>query len=104
MIIELPHALGREEARLRLQGKIGDIARHVPGGAANVSTDWLDQDHLALAVKAMGQTVTGTIEVEEQLMRITLKLPLMLSFLTGALTPTIQREGRAMLLEDKREA
>ena len=36
-------------------------------------------------------------------MRVSLRLPLMLSFLSGTLTSKIRREGETMLLEDRRE-
>ena len=98
MQIDLPHQLGRIEAKRRMQARIGELAGHMPGGVAEVRSAWPEEYRLALDVAAMGQQVAATIEVEERVVRLNLELPLMLSFASGAIEAMIRRKGGDLLL------
>jgi hypothetical protein len=98
MQIDLPHQLGRVEAKRRIQSRIGELAGHMPGGVAEVSSAWPEEYRMALDVAAMGQQVAATIEVEERIVRLNLQLPMMLRFASGALEAVIQRKGSELLL------
>ena len=39
-IIDIPHKLGRDEVKRRMQGRIGELASRIPGGAAEVASSW----------------------------------------------------------------
>lgn len=54
-IIDVPHRLGRDEARHRMEAGIGKLASHIPGGSATVS--WPSQDQLSLTIATMGVEV-----------------------------------------------
>lgn len=98
MQIDLPHQLGRAEAKRRIQSRIGELAGYIPGGAAEVNSSWPEEYRLALDVAAMGQKVDATIEVEERIVRLNLELPMMLRFASGAIEAVIQRKGGDLLL------
>ena len=38
--VDLPHKLGRDEARRRIAGNIDQLAGHIPGGTAEVKSRW----------------------------------------------------------------
>jgi putative polyhydroxyalkanoic acid system protein len=97
--IDLPHRLGVDEAKRRLQSGVGKLKDHIPGGAAEVESRWHD-DRMALDVRAMGQEVRARIEVEERRVRLEVVLPPMLSFLGAQIEGLIRRQGGEML-EDK---
>lgn len=40
MRVPIPHDLPREEVRRRLSSRSHEIARFIPGGMAQVTTDW----------------------------------------------------------------
>ena len=99
MIVNLPHRLGREEAKRRLRGGIGKLKDHVPGGAAEVESRW-DGDRMYLTVKAMGQEVAGHIDVEDAKVRLELVLPAFLALFASKIEALFRKKG-GELLEDK---
>ena len=99
--VDLPHKLGKEEARRRIAGNIHKLKDHIPGGTAQVSSAW-SGDELALDVGAMGQTVQTLIGVEENVVHVRLVLPGMLGMFAGPIQAMLQKKG-SLLLEDKRD-
>lgn len=97
-IVEIPHTLGREEARRRLKSRLGELPDHIPGGMATVHASWPDENRMALEVAAFGQSVSATLDVEERCVRVTLLLPPMLSFVSGAIASAIRDQGGRLLL------
>jgi hypothetical protein len=98
--IDLPHRLGREEAKRRMQSRIGELAGHMPGGMTEVRSSWPQDYRMALDITAMGQSVSATIDVEDRVVRLELELPMMLRFASGAIEAVIQRKGGDLLLGD----
>ena len=99
IIVDLPHRLGAEEAKKRLQNGIGSLKDHIPGGAADVRSSW-QGEQMNLEVAAMGQEVRARLDVQEKVVRLELLLPPMLSFLAKPIEALVRRQG-AELLEDK---
>src|SRR5688500_3154904 len=97
--VDLPHKLGAQEAKRRLQNGLGKLKDHIPGGSAEVQASW-QEDRMNLQVAAMGQEVRATLDVEESLVRLEVLLPPMLSFLARPIEALLRRQG-AELLEDK---
>ena len=56
--VDLPHSLGKDEARRRIANNIHKLQEHIPGGA-QVQSGWTG-DQLNLDVAAMGQAVTAS--------------------------------------------
>ncbi len=101
MIVDIPHKLGREEAKRRLKSRIGELSNHIPGGAADVRTAWPTEDRMTLDVDAMGQTVSTVLDVSETHIKLQLQLPAMLGFMSGAIEKAIRAGAGKVLLEDK---
>jgi hypothetical protein len=97
--VDLPHSLGAQEAKRRMEDGIGKLADFIPGGSAEVSHAW-SGDRMNLNVRAMGQEVKATIGVEERLVRLELLLPPALAFFGRHIEGLIRRQGTQML-EDK---
>ena len=95
--VDLPHKLGKDEARRRIANSVHKLEEHIPGGA-QVQSGWTG-DQLNLDVAAMGQSVTATIDVEENKVRLKVLLPPMLGFFGGAIQAALQKKGD-VLLED----
>jgi len=98
--VELPHKLGREEARRRIAGNVHRLEDHIPGGAAQVNSNWVG-DQLNLDITAMGQKVAALIDVEETKVRCRVMLPGMLAFFAAPIEAALNMKGRDLLLEDK---
>ena len=99
--VDLPHKLGRDEARRRIAGNIDSLAGHIPGGTADVKSHWVG-DTLNLNVQAMGQEVKALIEVDETVVHCKIDLPGMLAMFAGPIEGFLKRKGDDLLLEDKR--
>jgi putative polyhydroxyalkanoate system protein len=95
--VDLPHSLGKDEARRRIANNVHKLQDHIPGGA-KVQTGWVG-DQLNLDVAAMGQEVTATIDVMEDKVRLRVLLPPMLGMFSGMIQAALQKKG-GILLED----
>jgi putative polyhydroxyalkanoate system protein len=95
--VDLPHQLGKDEARRRIANNVHKLEQHVPGGA-QVQSNW-SGDRLNLDVAAMGQSVTATIDVMETKVRLKVVLPPMLGMFSGLIQGALQTKG-SVLLED----
>ena len=98
--VDLPHKLGREEARRRIAGNVHKLSDHIPGGAADVKSNWLG-DQLNLDITAMGQTVAAQIDVEETKVRCRVMLPGLLALFAAPIEAALNRKGSDLLLEDR---
>jgi hypothetical protein len=94
---DLPHRLGKAEARDRLANGIGKLERHIPGGAS-VQTSW-QGDRMNMKVAAMGHEISTTLDVFDSYVHLELVLPPMLSFF-GKQIENVVRNETAELLED----
>ncbi|HEV8408465.1 MAG TPA: polyhydroxyalkanoic acid system family protein [Sphingomicrobium sp.] len=95
--VDLPHKLGKDEARRRIANNVHKLQEHIPGGA-KVQSGWAG-DQLNLDVTAMGQSVTATIDVLDDKVHLKVLLPPMLGMFSGIIQGALERKGN-VLLED----
>ena len=98
--VDLPHKLGREEARRRIAGNVHKLSDHIPGGAADVKSNWVG-DQLNLDITAMGQTVAAQIDVQETKVRCRVMLPGLLALFAAPIEAALNHKGSDLLLEDR---
>jgi len=98
IVVDLPHRLGAEEAKRRMQNGIGRLQDHIPGGAEVISR-W-EGDRMVLSVRAMGQEVNGHLDVRETIVRAEFTLPAFLALFAGKIEGLLKSKG-ADMLEDK---
>jgi putative polyhydroxyalkanoate system protein len=96
--VTIPHELGRAEARKRIEAGFDDLSRHL-GGLGGVSKTW-DGDRLNFAFAAMGQAISGSVDVADRGIRLEVLLPNLLAMMAGKLKGRLQKEGQ-LLLEKK---
>ena len=99
--VDLPHKLGREEARRRIAGNIHKLSEHIPGGTSHLDSNWTG-DELNLGIQALGQKVDARIAVEENRVRVRVMLPGMLAMFARPIEAMLQKKG-SVLLEDQRD-
>ena len=97
--VDLPHNLGRDEARRRIANNIHKLTEHIPGGA-QVESGWAG-DQLNLRVTALGDSVQAAIDVEDTKVHVKVLLPGLLGVFAGPIQAALQHKG-AVLLEDQR--
>ena len=56
MRVPIAHTLPKEEVRRRLRERSHEIANFIPGGMADVTTGWPNEDRMDLSVRARGST------------------------------------------------
>lgn len=95
--VDLPHTLGKDEARRRIANNVHKLQEHIPGGA-QVNSGW-SGDKLNLDIAAMGQQVAATIDVEDDKVKLRVLLPPMLGMFSGMIQAALRRKGD-VLLED----
>jgi hypothetical protein len=71
--VDIPHKLGREAARAKLEQGVGQIASVIPGGSLK-SHRW-EGDTLFFEIEAMGQRVGTKLEVFETRIHALVDLP-----------------------------
>jgi putative polyhydroxyalkanoate system protein len=96
--VTIPHELGRAEARRRIETGFGDLSRQL-GGLGAVSKTW-EGDRLSFAFAAMGQAISGSVDVADRAIRLEVLLPGLLAMMAGKLEGRLQKEGQ-LLLEKK---
>lgn len=98
--IDLPHKLGKEEARRRIADNVHRLTDHIPGGG-NVQSGWTG-DRLDLTVAAMGEQVHAAMDVQDEKVHVRFTLPAMLGMFSGVIAGALKAKG-GMLLEDHRK-
>lgn len=99
--VDLPHKLGKEEARRRIGGNIHKLQDHLPGGG-NVSSRW-DGDTLKLSVAAMGESINADLTVHESKVHCHFELPGLLGMFAQPIAAMLRAKGGDILLEDHRD-
>jgi hypothetical protein len=94
--ISIPHQLGRAEARRRLEAGFANIVRQLPGSGGTCSERW-DGDRLTFGVTAMGQTVTGVVDVLDAAVTIQIELPGVFGMIASGLKDRLQKAGQLLL-------
>jgi putative polyhydroxyalkanoate system protein len=100
LTVEIPHALGREEARRRVESGFERLEHQFGGGGlAKVEKRWAG-DTLNFHAQALGQAVSGRLEVRAESIHMEIDLPPFLAMIAGSLKGRLQKEGQ-LLLEKK---
>lgn len=95
VIVDIPHKLGRDSARSRLDGSIGKLADMFPGGGT-VTHHW-SGDTLVFTVQAMGQTIASRLEIHDTYVHAVVNLPPFLSLFAERIRAKLGKEGPKLL-------
>ncbi len=100
LTIEIPHDLGLQEARRRIEAGFDRLEHQFGGGGlAKLEKRWTG-DKLSFQAQVLGQAITGRLEVLSALVRMEVDLPPFLAMIAGTLKGRLQQEGH-LLLEKK---
>lgn len=94
--IDIPHKLTREAARARIETGFAKIRSDATGGMLKWEDNWTG-DHLDFKAKVMMQTVTGRLEILNDVVHVEVDLPAFLAAIADKLTGRIRKEGQALL-------
>ena len=97
MQFSVPHQLGKDEVRRRMQRLPDEIRRNLPGGMAQVTSDWPSEDRMDLAIGAMGQHLSGHLEIGDAQVLYVFDLPPSLGFIEPMVRGAVEKVGRKLL-------
>jgi hypothetical protein len=96
LVVSIPHGLGKQEAKRRLDSGINRIGPELAGLVSTLDHSWAD-DTLNFRAVAMWQTISGRIEVLDDAVRIEIDLPWIMRLLGDTITKQVRGRGLAML-------
>ena len=99
--VDLPHRLGKDEARRRIANNIHKLQDHLPGGG-KVTSRW-EGDTLKLSVAAMGDNINADLTVHESKVHCHFELPGLLGMFAQPIAAMLRAKGGDILLEDHRD-
>ena len=95
--ITIPHKLAKPEARARIANGFDQLTGQVAGAhLARFHQAW-DGDRLNFHAQALGQSVTGRVDVGDHEVRIEVDLPAFLAGLADKISGKLRREARLLL-------
>lgn len=95
LVVNVPHELGRAEARRRVDAGVAQLIGQI--GAVGAITQTWREDVLHFSLVALGQTVTGLVAVEDREVRMEIILPGVLGLIASKLKGRIRNEGQVLL-------
>ena len=97
--VNIPHALGKEEARRRIEEGFGQMRQQMTGGmgAMVAFQERWEGDRLHFEAGGLGQKLTGRLDVMADSVRIELDLPEILAALADKIVGRLKTEGQKLL-------
>ena len=95
VVITISHSLGKDEAVRRLRPALTKAAASFP--LLTVEQEVWEGDRMTFRVRALGQSIAGTVEVVERSVRLEIRLSCLLARFVGAIRETIESRGQVLL-------
>lgn len=95
MRIAVPHHTSKDDAREKVDQRLGQLLSQFGGHAEEIEHAWLG-DTMRFKGKARGLAVEGTIDVTDAEIILDAKLPLMAKMFEGRIRQAVEREADAM--------
>jgi putative polyhydroxyalkanoate system protein len=103
LIVLVPHRLGRQEARRRLDSGLDRLRRELSVLLSGLDYHW-QGDTLNFTASAMWQRLTGRIEVLDDAVRVEIELPWVMQLLRDTIAKRVRGRGVALLERPTGEA
>ena len=95
LIVSIPHRLGREEATRRLKSGLARAAASIP--VLKVDEERWEDDRMIFRVRALGQPVSGHLDVADDHVRLEVTLPWLLQRFAQIAQAAISDRGTLLL-------
>jgi len=96
VVVTIPHRLGKEEARRRLQAGLSNVHANVSDSLVMLKDAWAG-DHMDFQARLLCQSTTGSIDVGDNHVRLEVQLPWMLAMVANKAKALVKRQGYLML-------
>ena len=94
--VSIPHNLGKDEALRRIKSGLAQAETQLSALFTVQEQIWIDNT-LQFQIRAVGQPIRGTIEVEDARVRLDVVLPWLLARIANAIRQVVQKQGTALL-------
>jgi hypothetical protein len=97
--VNIPHNLGKAEARRRIEGGFGTIQQTMTGGLMGMLSfqkRW-ENDRLHFEGGALGQNMSGSLDVMDDKVQIQINLPDLLASIADRMKGTLQKQTQRLL-------
>jgi hypothetical protein len=97
--VNIPHSLGKEEARRRIEAGFGGMRQQMMGGmgAMLAFQERWEGDRLHFEASGLGQKMTGRLDVMADSVQVQLDLPEILAALAEKISGRLKQEGQKLL-------
>ena len=92
----IPHQLTRAEAKRRIQDQIGMLRQQHGSMFSELKETWTG-DRMDFSATAMGQSISGHLNVDDHVVQVDVALPWFLSMLGGAVKQGIEQQVKHVL-------
>ena len=94
--------LNEAQVKQRLTSAIADARAKHPQIMSGAQESWVG-NRMTFRASAMGQTISGFVDVLPKVVNISIELPLMLAMLANRIRPQIESEARKLLSAPQRK-
>jgi hypothetical protein len=97
--VNIPHSLGKDEARRRIEDGFGRMRQQMVGGmgAMLAFQERWEGDRLHFEASGLGQKMTGRLDVMADSVQVQLDLPEILAALAEKISGRLKQEGQKLL-------
>jgi hypothetical protein len=95
LIVSIPHRLGRDEARRRIESGLARATANVPILTLEEQS-WQD-DRMMFRARALGQVAAGQLDIADDHVRIEVTLPWLLQKFAEVAQAAIRQRGQLLL-------
>ena len=97
--VTIPHNLGKDEARRRIEEGFGRMRQQMTGGMGAMLSfqDRWEGDRLHFEGSGLGQKMTGRLDVRADAVDIQIDLPEILAAIADKITGRLKTEGQKLL-------
>jgi len=96
MDINIPHSLGRDEAKRRIEVGLPKLAAHIPGGG-NLASEWSGDYVLDMTITALGSRIPVSLTIEEDRLIGSLEVPMLMKMMQGQVAEFVKTSAAKML-------
>jgi Putative polyhydroxyalkanoic acid system protein (PHA_gran_rgn) len=97
--VNLPHNLGKAEARRRIEAGFGNMRQQLTGGLGGMVSfqERWEGDRLHFEGSGLGQKLTGRLDVLADSVQIQIDLPEILAAIADRIAGALKKEGQKLL-------
>jgi putative polyhydroxyalkanoate system protein len=94
--VSIPSRLGQAETKRRLEEGMRHLRTQYAGKIASVEETWTG-DRMDFKVGALGQSLTGRLDVQAESVKVEIDLPWLLAAFADKIKAEIEQRGRKLL-------